>query len=123
MVIIMMTRQLFLTLFPTIIGLGMITQWIFFAVKKQIPELKTEPIRIGFHLAGEFITAILLILSGVGLLLGWDVVVWLYPLAIGMLLYTAIVSPGYFAQKGQWGFVWMFAVIIFLALVSLMWVF
>jgi len=33
-----------------------------------------------------------------------------------MLLYTLIVSPGYFAQKGQWAFVGMFAVILVLAL-------
>ena len=38
---------------------------------------------------------------------------------MGMLLYTVIVSPGYFAEKGQWAFVGMFAVIVLLALVSI----
>ena len=33
-------------------------------------------------------------------------------LSMGMLLYTIIVSPGYFAQLGQWVFVLMFAVLI-----------
>ena len=33
----------------------------------------------------------------------------------GMLLYTAIVSPGYFAQQGQWAFLIMFATVLALA--------
>ncbi len=36
-----------------------------------------------------------------------------------MLLYTVIVSPGYFAQKREWPMVGMFAVLLALALVSL----
>jgi hypothetical protein len=36
-----------------------------------------------------------------------------------MLLYTVIVSPGYFAEKGQSAFVGMFAVVLLLALVSI----
>lgn len=38
---------------------------------------------------------------------------------IGMLFYTVIVSPGYYAEKGEWPFVGMFAVILILALASL----
>jgi hypothetical protein len=37
----------------------------------------------------------------------------------GMLLYSVIVSPGYFAQQGQWIFVGMFAVLLALALWSM----
>jgi len=36
-----------------------------------------------------------------------------------MLFYTSIVSPGYFAQRGQWGWLGMFAGIIILGLVSI----
>ena len=115
-----MNRQhIFPAVYALVVGLGMIGQWTFFYLQKQIPELVTEPIRIGFHLAGELITAILLVISGAGLLLGWGAVTWLYPLPIGMLFYTAIVSPGYFAQKGEWGFVWMFAGILALGVISL----
>lgn len=35
---------------------------------------------------------------------------WLYAIASGMLVYTAIVSPGYFAQEGQPAFLALFAV-------------
>jgi hypothetical protein len=36
----------------------------------------------------------------------------------GMLIYSVIVSPGYFAQQGQWALVAMFAVLLVLAIVS-----
>ena len=60
----------------------------------NVPELQTEPIWIAFHLAGEFTTAALLIAGGCGLLTlrTWGYHVFL--LALGMLLYTIIVSPG-----------------------------
>lgn len=109
----------FPAIFAIIVGVGMIGQWAVSYFLKQIPELKTEPIRIGFHLAAEFITALALIAGGLGLLGGWAWGVPVYLVATGMLLYTAIVSPGYFAQKGQWGWLVMFGAIILLALVSL----
>ncbi len=109
----------FPAIFAIIVGVGMIGQWAVSYFSKQILELKTEPVRIGFHLAAEFITALALIAGGVGLLGGWAWGVPVYLVATGMLLYTAIVSPGYFAQKGQWGWLVMFGVILLLALVSL----
>lgn len=109
----------FPAIFAIIVGVGMIGQWAVSYFSKQIPELKTEPIRIGFHLAAEFITALALIAGGLGLLGGWAWGVPVYLVATGMLLYTAIVSPGYFVQKGQWGWLVMFGAIILLALVSL----
>ena len=42
-----------------------------------------------------------------------------YLVSVGMLLYTVIVSPGYFAHKREWPMVGMFAVLLVLALVSL----
>jgi len=39
---------------------------------------------------------------------------------MGMLLHTVIVSSGYFAQKGQWPFVVLFAVVLILAVISIM---
>lgn len=98
--------------FALVIGVGMIGQWAASYFAKQIPELKTEPIRIGFHLAGEMLTAGLLIFSGVGLLLGAARASIVFLLAMGMLFYTAIVSPGYFAQQGKWIWVVIFGAMI-----------
>lgn len=111
--------MLFAAIFAVVVGLGMIGQWTASYLGKQIPELKTEPIRIAFHIAAEMVTAMLLIISGVGLIFPTSWAVDLYLVSTGMLFYTAIVSPGYFAQKGQWGWLGMFAVIIILGVSSL----
>ncbi len=61
----------FSSIFAIVIGLGMIGQWTMSFISKQIPELETEPIRIWFHIIGELITALALIVSGISLLAGW----------------------------------------------------
>ena len=108
----------FAAIFAIIVGAGMIGQWTMSYITKQIPELKSEPYRIAFHLAGEMATAILLIVAGAAVLSAqsWGLIVYL--LAMGMLFYTVIVSPGYFAQKGQWVWVAIFAVLLVLAVFS-----
>jgi hypothetical protein len=105
--------------FAIIVGLGMIGQWTALFISGQIPELETEPYRISFHLAGEGLTAVLLILSGLGLFLSWPWAQPLYLVAGGMLLYTAIVSPGYFVQQGQPSWLGIFLAIVILAVYSL----
>ena len=114
--------MVFPALFAIIVGLGMIGLWSMLLLTKQVPELETEPLRIRFHIAAEFITAIALLFGGVGLLSGQSWGQWIYLLATGMLLYTVIVSPGYYAEKGEWPFVGMFAAILILAFVSLVFV-
>jgi len=82
------------------VGFLMIGQWGFFLVTGAVPELRTEPIRITFHLAAEFVTVICLIVGGIALLRRepWSKGFSLFP--AGLLAYTAIVSSGYFAQQG-----------------------
>jgi hypothetical protein len=109
----------FASIFVIIVGTGMIAQWLLSYLSKGIPELKTEPIRIGFHLAGEITTALLLIISGTGLLLGAPWSPTLFYVASGMLLYTAIVSPGYFAQRGQWIWIVIFGILIITSVISI----
>lgn len=98
------------------VGLMMLAQWVFFLATGQVPELQTEPWRIAFHLVAEFITAIGLIVSG-GMLMkrvAWGARSYLF--FSGMLAYTVIASPGYFAQQGQWPLVVMFVVLLALSL-------
>jgi hypothetical protein len=106
-------------LYAMAVGLLMIAQWTFTLVKQQAPEFKTEPVRIGLHITAEFATALVLILSGIGLLTqsAWGTT--LYMLGAGMLIYTLIQSPGYYAQKRVWLPVAMFAVLMILTLFSL----
>jgi hypothetical protein len=111
--------MIFAAVLALIVGVGMIGQWAMFLVAGQVPELETEPLRVRFHLAGEFVTAIALLVSGIALLTDQAWGRWFYLLAAGMLLYTVIVSPGYFADRGQWALVGMFAILLLLALVSI----
>ena len=112
-------RMTFAAWYGIIGGMLMFGQWVFFLVTQQVPELETEPVRLAFHLTGEFVTAVVLIAGGVGLLAHTTWGRMIYPVAIGMLIYTVIVSPGYFAQKHVWPQVGMFAVLLVLALTGL----
>ena len=108
----------FIGWYSVVIGLLMLGQWGFFLAAGQVPEAQTAPMALAFHLAAEAATALMLLASGVALLraLGWGQRASLA--ALGMLTYTVIVSPGYFAQKGVWPLVFMFAALLVLTLLS-----
>jgi hypothetical protein len=93
------------------VGVLMGGMWLVFVLTGQVPELATEPWSIGMHLAAEFLTALVLVASGVGLLRArW----WgerLYLVGMGMLFYTLVQSPGYYLERGEPVFVAMFALL------------
>ena len=109
-------------LFAIFIGLSMILMWIMFYLTGSIPEIETRPLELALHLLAEFITAVLLIFAGLGLIksISWGYSAYL--LATGMLLYTLIMSPGYFLQTGDFFYLPMFAVFILLTLYFLRYV-
>lgn len=82
----------FAAIFYIIVGIGMIGQWAMSYLSKQIPELETEPIRIGFHIAAEMATAVLLITGGIGLLAQAKWASSIFLISMGMLFYTAVTS-------------------------------
>ena len=98
------------SLYSIVIGIAMICMWSVFLVTNQVPELKTAPLKISYHLLAEFLTAILLLIGGSGL---FTKKVWgfhLYLISLGMLLYTVIVSAGYYVNLGDMIMVSMFTV-------------
>lgn len=105
--------------YSLVVGVMMVAMWSVFAVTGQIPELETSPNEIAFHLAAEFLTAFALIVGGLGLALRrrWGYAVNL--VALGMLAYTVVVSPGYYAQTGDYAFVGMFAILMALTLLTI----
>lgn len=105
--------------YALIVGVLMLAQWGVFILTGRVPELQSEPLRIAFHLVAEGVTAALLIVAGVGLLRkhAWARNVAL--VAFGSLIYTTIVSPGYFAQLGQWPLVAMFTTLLALTVASI----
>lgn len=94
-----------------LVGLLMLAQWSVSIFSGTVPEFETAPWEIAFHLAAEISTALMLIVGGVATLRQspWSRQVLL--LGVGMVIYSEIVSPGYFAQLGQWALVAMFAVL------------
>ena len=113
-------------IYSIIIGIAMMGMWLTLITTNQVPEINTEPIRITYHLIGEFLTAILLLIGGFGLFTnrGWGFHVFL--IAMGMLLYTVIVSAGYYGQKNDMIMVGMFTLfqiltVLFLGLSFLKW--
>jgi hypothetical protein len=105
--------------FAILVGCSILIQWSVFLLSGNVPELRTEPVRIGFHLAAELLTAVVLIVSGRGALGAKRWARLLLLVGLGMLVYTSIVSPGYFAQRGAMGFVVMFGVVLTLAGVAI----
>jgi len=75
--------------------------WLVFFITGSVPELHTKPVELGMHVLAEITAAILLIVSGCGLLLLRQWGKQLNLISMGMLLYTLIMSPGYFLQQGE----------------------
>ena len=101
-----------------LVGILMIVQWAFSILAGSVPELQSAPWEIAFHLAAEMSTAVVLLVSGIATLrsVAWSQQILL--LALGMVIYSEIVSPGYFAQLGQWGFVGMFVTLLMGAVIA-----
>lgn len=101
-----------------LVGVLMFGMWAYLLWSRQVPELADRPREIALHLVAEFSTAALLVASGAALLAaeGWPVV--LSGVAVGMLLYTVVVSAGYYAQRNQGPMVAMFAALAGLTLAA-----
>ena len=99
--------------YAILVGILMIAQWMFSIATNSVPEFETAPWAIGFHLAGEFLTALILIIGGIASLKSTNWGKQFLLVGLGMVIYSEIVSPGYFAQQGQWAMIVMFAVLLF----------
>jgi len=101
-----------------LVGLSMIGMWASLLLTDQVPASE-KPWAITFHLIAEFSTAILLIVSGAGLWLNSEWAKRLSLISLGMLLYSVVVSPGYYAQKNNLPMVAMFVVFIILTVTAI----
>lgn len=101
-----------------IVGSLIILQWIFFLATGSVPELENARWEIGFHISAEVLLALALLIGGIAALksMRWGEKVLL--VALGMAIYSEINSPGYFAQRGEWPLVAMFAVLLLCAVWS-----
>lgn len=94
------------------VGLSIVGTWSTLLVKRQVqPELAQGLPSIRFHLTAEFLASIGLLIGGIGLLLDQS---WGTPVAavsLGMALYSATDSAGYYADRRQLPVVLMFMVL------------
>ena len=74
---------------------------------------------LSLHLAGEFVTAGLLIAAGAAWLAAGAAANAVVAADLGMLLYTVIVSPGYFLARHELPVVGMFGVLAALTVTAL----
>lgn len=104
--------------YAILVGLSMIGMWAALLLTDQVPASE-KPWAITFHLIAEFSTAILLIVSGVGLWLHSEWAKRLSLISLGTLLYSVVASPGYYAQKNNLPMVVMFVVFIILTVTAI----
>jgi hypothetical protein len=101
-----------------LVGALMIGQWAFSIVSGGVPEFQTAPWEIAFHLAAEISTALMLMGGGIALLKSTTRAKSILLVALGMVIYSEIVSPGYFAQLGQWPLVVTFGILLIGAVIA-----
>ncbi len=103
------------SIFSLFCGVSMLAVWAILLAAGKVSELRTSPFEAAFLLGAEFLTAVSLILSGVGLLArkSWGVKANLA--ALGMLFYCTVYSTGIFGQAGNAPAAGFFAVIAALA--------
>lgn len=92
------TATTLVSVFSILIGIFMIGFWTYAVLIDIIPS-EEKPWAITFHLFSEFSTSFLLIISGIGLWLNTNWGNYLSLVALGMLLYIVIYSPGYYIKK------------------------
>jgi hypothetical protein len=105
-------------LYSVLIGIFMIGFWIFATYSGIIPE-EEKPWGIRFHLLSEFTTAILLIVSRIASTLNIEWAKSTSLLALGMLFYIVIYSPGYYLQKKNKPMAIMFISLILLTILAI----
>ena len=104
------------------VSLAIMGFWLTALYQSRIPEIETAPVSLIYHLVAELLTALLLFISGLALLQRSSWGVRMHAVSLGMVLYTTIVSAGYFAQLEEWLFTGIFLGITFLTVIFCGWV-
>lgn len=109
--------ELIASLYTIIIGITMLGMWFLLLIKREVPDLKTKPTQIFFHLVAEFLTAVMLIIGGIGFIMNQPWGMALFFIAIGMVIYSTINAAGFYGQLKDWP---MFIILIVFTIFSLL---
>jgi hypothetical protein len=112
-----MVVELIASIYVIIIGIAMLCMWLMLLMKKEVPDLNTKPTQLYFHLIAEFLTSVMLIIGGIGLIMVqfWGVTVFF--IAIGMAIYSTINAAGFYGQLKDWP---MFITLLVFTFISLL---
>lgn len=103
--------------FAIVVGIAILAIWAYMLGTGSVPELDIRPLATWLHIAGEVVTALLLIAAGIGLLRHS---VWgrrLYIFATAALLFEIIHAVGFYGERGD------VAMVLFFLLVALLGIF
>ena len=114
---IIIVIEIIASIYTIIIGIAMLCMWIFLLGKKEVPDLTTKPTQIYFHLIAEFLTSVVLLIGGFGLLTdqSWGTVI--FYISIGMVIYSTINAAGFYGQLKDWP---MFIMLLVFTIISLL---
>jgi hypothetical protein len=98
--------------FQIVVGVAVTGLWAVLLATGQVPEVQAGQVDIWFHVAAELGMAGLLVGAGAALLRQAPRAGLLSALALGWLGYSAVNSPGYYAETGDWAVVGMFGLVL-----------
>lgn len=104
-------------IYAIVVGFTMIGMWIMLLATGQVPELSTTPIEITFLLVVEFLTAIMLLIGGFGLITNRNWGFKAYLLSMGLLIYAVVNAAGHSGQQGDLAMIVVFGVVFVLAVI------
>ena len=99
-------------------GSAMVGMWAFLLGTSGVPEVESAPVALAFHLVAEGTAALGLIVSSVALLRNTSWAPPAFTVVAGMLLYSVLNSPGYYAQQGEWPVAFLFGALAVLTVAS-----
>jgi hypothetical protein len=101
------------SIFAVIVGSSIIIMWSFLIITGQVPEYEYKPIETLFSITADNITAILVIIGGIGV---YKKKSWgnkLYLVSMGALFYSLMIAIGYYSQLKQYIMLALFVPIFF----------
>lgn len=104
------------SVYSIVTGISVLGFWSMVILTGGIAE---GPIEISFHLASEFLMAILLIISGIGLLTGKTYGKKVFLISNGMLIYSVLNAAGYYGQRSNFAMSCMFSAIFIISTIFL----
>lgn len=95
-----------------VVGFLMIGWWMYSFILGTVEGMQSAPWELVFRLAAEMMTALALIVGGARSLKSISGGRRLLLCALGMAIYSEIASAGYYAERGGWKPVGLFAILL-----------